>query len=160
MLCGMLCQMSIVTLLELSDSLSLLACARLCPALSSYHLGNRESAVLTPKRQQKACVSVPGLRCTNKLFCLQQKFRRVRKMSDDEDDEEEDYGKEEHEKEAIAEEIFQDGEGEEGGEAVEAPVAPPEEEEEEEEDESGEYGWSKACHRIKALEPSKAFPEL
>ncbi|KFU87702.1 Transcription elongation factor SPT6, partial [Chaetura pelagica] len=65
-----------------------------------------------------------------------QKFRRVRKMSDDEDDEEEDYGKEEHEKEAIAEEIFQDGEGEEGGEAVEAPVAPPEEEEEEEEDES------------------------
>ncbi|NXX65199.1 SPT6H factor, partial [Spizella passerina] len=67
---------------------------------------------------------------------LQQKFRRVRKMSDDEDDEAEDYGKEEHEKEAIAEEIFQDGEGEEGGEAVEAPVAPQEEEEEEEEDES------------------------
>ncbi|NWR80929.1 SPT6H factor, partial [Centropus unirufus] len=65
-----------------------------------------------------------------------QKFRRVRKMSDDEDDEEEDYGKEEHEKEAIAEEIFQDGEGEEGGEVVEAPVAQPEEEEEEEEDES------------------------
>uniref|UniRef100_A0A674GYP5 Transcription elongation factor SPT6 n=1 Tax=Taeniopygia guttata TaxID=59729 RepID=A0A674GYP5_TAEGU len=57
-------------------------------------------------------------------------------MSDDEDDEAEDYGKEEHEKEAIAEEIFQDGEGEEGGEAVEAPVAPQEEEEEEEEDES------------------------
>uniref|UniRef100_A0A674IU39 SPT6 homolog, histone chaperone and transcription elongation factor n=1 Tax=Terrapene triunguis TaxID=2587831 RepID=A0A674IU39_9SAUR len=65
-----------------------------------------------------------------------QKFRRVRKMSDDEDDEEEDYGKEEHEKEAIAEEIFQDGEGEEGGEAVDAPIAPPEEEEEDEEDES------------------------
>nr|XP_014431509.1 transcription elongation factor SPT6-like [Pelodiscus sinensis] len=58
-------------------------------------------------------------------------------MSDDEDDEEEDYGKEEHEKEAIAEEIFQDGEGEEGGEAVDAPIGAPEEEEEEEEDESG-----------------------
>uniref|UniRef100_A0A7M4G146 Transcription elongation factor SPT6 n=1 Tax=Crocodylus porosus TaxID=8502 RepID=A0A7M4G146_CROPO len=65
-----------------------------------------------------------------------QKFRRVRKMSDDEDDEEEDYGKEEHEKEAIAEEIFQDGEGEDGGEAAEAPLTAPEEEEEEEEDES------------------------
>lgn len=62
-------------------------------------------------------------------------------MSDDEDDEEEDYGKEEHEKEAIAEEIFQDGEGEEGGEAVDAPIAPPEEEEEDEEDESGRHQW-------------------
>lgn len=68
----------------------------------------------------------------------QQKFRRVRKMSDDEDDEEEEYGKEEHEKEAIAEEIFQDGEGEEGQEAVEAPMAAPEEEEEEDE-ESGRW---------------------
>lgn len=71
------------------------------------------------------------------MLHVQQKFRRVRKMSDDEDDEEEDYGKEEHEKEAIAEEIFQDGEGEEGGEAAEAPLTGPEEEEEEEEDESG-----------------------
>uniref|UniRef100_A0A670JS76 SPT6 homolog, histone chaperone and transcription elongation factor n=1 Tax=Podarcis muralis TaxID=64176 RepID=A0A670JS76_PODMU len=69
-------------------------------------------------------------------FPRQQKFRRVRKMSDDEDDEEEDYGKEEHEKEAIAEEIFQDGEGEDGGEGGEGPVAAAEEEEEEEEDES------------------------
>lgn len=95
-------------------------------------------------------MSMPGIVGPNELFCLQQKFRRVRKMSDDEDDEEEDYGKEEHEKEAIAEEIFQDGEGEEGGEAVEAPVAPPEEEEEEEEDESGECGWSVTS---KALRP-------
>lgn len=55
-------------------------------------------------------------------------------MSDDEDDDEEEYGKEEHEKEAIAEEIFQDGEGEEGQEAVEAPMAPPEEEEEDDEE--------------------------
>lgn len=62
-------------------------------------------------------------------------------MSDDEDDEEEDYGKEEHEKEAIAEEIFQDGEGEEGVEAVDATIAPPEDEEEEEEDESGRHQW-------------------
>lgn len=55
-------------------------------------------------------------------------------MSDDEDDDEEEYGKEEHEKEAIAEEIFQDGEGEEGQEAIEAPMAPPEEEEEDDEE--------------------------
>uniref|UniRef100_H9GNT7 SPT6 homolog, histone chaperone and transcription elongation factor n=1 Tax=Anolis carolinensis TaxID=28377 RepID=H9GNT7_ANOCA len=57
-------------------------------------------------------------------------------MSDDEDDEEEDLGKEEHEKEAIAEEIFQDGEGEEGAEAAEGPVVAPDEDEEEDEDES------------------------
>ncbi|KAK1331408.1 hypothetical protein QTO34_009362 [Cnephaeus nilssonii] len=63
-----------------------------------------------------------------------QKYRRVKKMSDDEDDDEEEYGKEEHEKEAIAEEIFQDGEGEEGQEAVEAPMAPAEEEEEDDEE--------------------------
>uniref|UniRef100_A0A2K6FY10 Transcription elongation factor SPT6 n=1 Tax=Propithecus coquereli TaxID=379532 RepID=A0A2K6FY10_PROCO len=63
-----------------------------------------------------------------------QKYRRVKKMSDDEDDDEEEYGKEEHEKEAIAEEIFQDGEGEEGQDAVEAPMAPPEEEEEDDEE--------------------------
>uniref|UniRef100_A0A8C9AN54 Transcription elongation factor SPT6 n=1 Tax=Prolemur simus TaxID=1328070 RepID=A0A8C9AN54_PROSS len=63
-----------------------------------------------------------------------QKYRRVKKMSDDEDDDEEEYGKEEHEKEAIAEEIFQDGEGEEGQEALEAPMAPPEEEEEDDEE--------------------------
>ncbi|EAW51119.1 suppressor of Ty 6 homolog (S. cerevisiae), isoform CRA_d [Homo sapiens] len=63
-----------------------------------------------------------------------QKYRRVKKMSDDEDDDEEEYGKEEHEKEAIAEEIFQDGEGEEGQEAMEAPMAPPEEEEEDDEE--------------------------
>lgn len=97
---------------------------------------------------------------TNTEFSLQQKFRRVRKMSDDEDDEAEDYGKEEHEKEAIAEEIFQDGEGEEGGEAVEAPVAPQEEEEEEEEDESGECGWSvtsSVSPKIKAQEQSSDF---
>lgn len=60
-------------------------------------------------------------------------------MSDDEDDEEEDYGKEEHEKEAIAEEIFQDGEGEEGVDTVEGPIGPGDDEEEEEEDESGKY---------------------
>ncbi|KFO25570.1 Transcription elongation factor SPT6 [Fukomys damarensis] len=63
-----------------------------------------------------------------------QKYRRVKKMSDDEDDDEEEYGKEEHEKEAIAEEIFQDGEGEEGQEAVEASMGPPEEEEEDDEE--------------------------
>lgn len=62
-------------------------------------------------------------------------------MSDDEDDDEEEYGKEEHEKEAIAEEIFQDGEGEEGQEAMEAPMAPPEEEEEDDE-ESGMLYWA------------------
>ncbi|XP_015684982.1 transcription elongation factor SPT6-like, partial [Protobothrops mucrosquamatus] len=66
-----------------------------------------------------------------------QKFRRVRKMSDDEDDKEEDYGKEEHEKEAIAEEIFQDGEGEEGGDGGDGHLAAAEDEEDEEEDESG-----------------------
>lgn len=55
-------------------------------------------------------------------------------MSDDEDDDEEECGKEEHEKEAIAEEIFQDGDGEEGQEALEAPMAPPEEEEEDDEE--------------------------
>ncbi|XP_015682945.1 transcription elongation factor SPT6 [Protobothrops mucrosquamatus] len=65
-----------------------------------------------------------------------QKFRRVRKMSDDEDDKEEDYGKEEHEKEAIAEEIFQDGEGEEGGDGGDGHLAAAEDEEDEEEDES------------------------
>uniref|UniRef100_A0A2K5NHE5 Transcription elongation factor SPT6 n=1 Tax=Cercocebus atys TaxID=9531 RepID=A0A2K5NHE5_CERAT len=70
-----------------------------------------------------------------------QKYRRVKKMSDDEDDDEEEYGKEEHEKEAIAEEIFQDGEGEEGQEAMEAPMAPPEEEEEDDE-ESGTLYWA------------------
>uniref|UniRef100_A0A803TH55 SPT6 homolog, histone chaperone and transcription elongation factor n=1 Tax=Anolis carolinensis TaxID=28377 RepID=A0A803TH55_ANOCA len=75
---------------------------------------------------------------SDKSICVsrQQKFRRVRKMSDDEDDEEEDLGKEEHEKEAIAEEIFQDGEGEEGAEAAEGPVVAPDEDEEEDEDES------------------------
>lgn len=84
-------------------------------------------------------------------------------MSDDEDDEAEDYGKEEHEKEAIAEEIFQDGEGEEGGEAVEAPVAPQEEEEEEEEDESGECGWSitsEVCLVLKHRNKVQTFCEL
>ncbi|XP_039221449.1 transcription elongation factor SPT6 isoform X1 [Crotalus tigris] len=65
-----------------------------------------------------------------------QKFRRVRKMSDDEDDKEEDYGQEEHEKEAIAEEIFQDGEGEEGGDGGDGHLAAAEDEEDEEEDES------------------------
>ncbi|KAM3854892.1 LOW QUALITY PROTEIN: transcription elongation factor SPT6 [Vipera latastei] len=65
-----------------------------------------------------------------------QKFRRVRKMSDDEDDKEEEYGKEEHEKEAIAEEIFQDGEGEEGGDGADGHLATAEDEEDEEEDES------------------------
>uniref|UniRef100_A0A803TVC8 SPT6 homolog, histone chaperone and transcription elongation factor n=2 Tax=Anolis carolinensis TaxID=28377 RepID=A0A803TVC8_ANOCA len=77
-------------------------------------------------------------RISDKSICVsrQQKFRRVRKMSDDEDDEEEDLGKEEHEKEAIAEEIFQDGEGEEGAEAAEGPVVAPDEDEEEDEDES------------------------
>lgn len=59
-------------------------------------------------------------------------------MSDDEDDDEEECGKEEHEKEAIAEAIFQYEEGEEGQEAVEAPIAPPEEEEEDDE-ESGTW---------------------
>uniref|UniRef100_A0A8C5RCP7 SPT6 homolog, histone chaperone and transcription elongation factor n=1 Tax=Laticauda laticaudata TaxID=8630 RepID=A0A8C5RCP7_LATLA len=65
-----------------------------------------------------------------------QKFRRVRKMSDDEDEKEEDYGKEEHEKEAIAEEIFQDGEGEEGGDGADGHLAAGDDEEDEEEDES------------------------
>nr|XP_014354517.1 PREDICTED: transcription elongation factor SPT6 isoform X2 [Latimeria chalumnae] len=61
-----------------------------------------------------------------------QKFRRVRKMSDDE--EEDELGKDGHERDAIAEEIFQDGEGEEG-ESIEH-LPPPEEEEEEEDEES------------------------
>uniref|UniRef100_A0A8C6X1E5 SPT6 homolog, histone chaperone and transcription elongation factor n=1 Tax=Naja naja TaxID=35670 RepID=A0A8C6X1E5_NAJNA len=65
-----------------------------------------------------------------------QKFRRVRKMSDDEDEKEEDYGKEEHEKEAIAEEIFQDGEGEEGGDGADGHLVPGDDEEDEDEDES------------------------
>ncbi|XP_070591606.1 LOW QUALITY PROTEIN: transcription elongation factor SPT6 [Erythrolamprus reginae] len=65
-----------------------------------------------------------------------QKFRRVRKMSDDEDEKEEDYGKEEHEKEAIAEEIFQDGEGEEGAEGADGHMAAADDEEDDEEDES------------------------
>lgn len=60
-------------------------------------------------------------------------------MSDDEDDEEEENGKEEHEKEAIAEEIFQDREGDEGGEAVEGHLAQADDEEDDDEDESGTY---------------------
>lgn len=61
-------------------------------------------------------------------------------MSDDEDEKEEDYGKEEHEKEAIAEEIFQDGEGEEGGDGADGHLAAADDEEDEEEDESGMCG--------------------
>uniref|UniRef100_A0A8C6V810 Transcription elongation factor SPT6 n=1 Tax=Naja naja TaxID=35670 RepID=A0A8C6V810_NAJNA len=57
-------------------------------------------------------------------------------MSDDEDEKEEDYGKEEHEKEAIAEEIFQDGEGEEGGDGADGHLVPGDDEEDEDEDES------------------------
>ncbi|GCB62536.1 hypothetical protein scyTo_0000044, partial [Scyliorhinus torazame] len=64
-----------------------------------------------------------------------QKFRRVKKVSDDEDEEEEETTKKGHEKEAIADELFPEYEGEEG-EQVEAPVVAPEEEEEEEEEES------------------------
>ncbi|KAM5179933.1 transcription elongation factor SPT6 isoform 2-T2 [Mantella aurantiaca] len=64
-----------------------------------------------------------------------QKFRRVRKMSDDED-EEEDAGKEEHEKEAIAEEIFQDGEEDDRHEATDQPGLDGEGEEEEDDEES------------------------
>ncbi|XP_078278695.1 transcription elongation factor SPT6 [Rhinoraja longicauda] len=65
----------------------------------------------------------------------QQKFRRVKKVSDDEDEEEEETAKKGHEKEAIADELFPEYEGEEG-EQVEVPVVAPEEEEEEEEEES------------------------
>uniref|UniRef100_A0A4W3JZH9 SPT6 homolog, histone chaperone and transcription elongation factor n=1 Tax=Callorhinchus milii TaxID=7868 RepID=A0A4W3JZH9_CALMI len=64
-----------------------------------------------------------------------QKFRRVKKVSDDEDEEEEEHSKKGHEKEAIADELFPEFDGEER-EQVEAPVIPPEEEEEEEEEES------------------------
>ncbi|XP_038670173.1 transcription elongation factor SPT6 [Scyliorhinus canicula] len=64
-----------------------------------------------------------------------QKFRRVKKVSDDEDEEEEETTKKGHEKEAIADELFPEYDGEEG-EQVEAPVVAPEEEEEEEEEES------------------------
>lgn len=65
----------------------------------------------------------------------QQKFRRVKKVSDDEDEEEEETAKKGHEKEAIADELFPEYEGEEG-EQVEVPVVAPEEEEEEEDEES------------------------
>ncbi|PIO27958.1 hypothetical protein AB205_0200800 [Aquarana catesbeiana] len=65
-----------------------------------------------------------------------QKFRRVRKMSEDED-EEEDAGKEEHEKEAIAEEIFQDGDDEGRHEAADQPLVDGEGDEEEDDEESG-----------------------
>uniref|UniRef100_A0A2K6JWM4 Transcription elongation factor SPT6 n=2 Tax=Rhinopithecus TaxID=542827 RepID=A0A2K6JWM4_RHIBE len=81
---------------------------------------------------QSNCGGKKGVRL--EIWYPYQKYRRVKKMSDDEDDDEEEYGKEEHEKEAIAEEIFQDGEGEEGQEAMEAPMAPPEEEEEDDEE--------------------------
>ncbi|XP_072099804.1 transcription elongation factor SPT6 [Mobula birostris] len=64
-----------------------------------------------------------------------QKFRRVKKVSDDEDEEEEETTKKGHEKEAIADELFPEFEGEEG-EQAEPPVVAPEEEEEEEEEES------------------------
>lgn len=64
-----------------------------------------------------------------------QKFRRVRKMSEDED-EEEDAGKEEHEKEAIAEEIFQDGDDEGRHEAADQPLVDGEGDEEEDDEES------------------------
>ncbi|XP_055514099.1 transcription elongation factor SPT6 isoform X2 [Leucoraja erinacea] len=64
-----------------------------------------------------------------------QKFRRVKKVSDDEDEEEEETAKKGHEKEAIADELFPEYEGEEG-EQVEVPVVAPEEEEEEEDEES------------------------
>ncbi|XP_041097249.1 transcription elongation factor SPT6 isoform X2 [Polyodon spathula] len=63
-----------------------------------------------------------------------QKFRRVRKMSDDED-EEEDEVREGHEKDLIAEEIFQGAEGEEG-EVIEGPIHGHDEDEEEEDEES------------------------
>ncbi|XP_069040225.1 transcription elongation factor SPT6 [Lepisosteus oculatus] len=63
-----------------------------------------------------------------------QKFRRVRKMSDDEDEEEED-GREGHEKDLIAEEIFTDG-GVEDGEPVDVPPHGVDEEEDEDEEES------------------------
>uniref|UniRef100_A0A803TLP2 SPT6 homolog, histone chaperone and transcription elongation factor n=1 Tax=Anolis carolinensis TaxID=28377 RepID=A0A803TLP2_ANOCA len=97
----------------------------------------RDSERLTNQMNIQYIVSI-YFSISDKSICVsrQQKFRRVRKMSDDEDDEEEDLGKEEHEKEAIAEEIFQDGEGEEGAEAAEGPVVAPDEDEEEDEDES------------------------
>ncbi|XP_051786507.1 transcription elongation factor SPT6 [Erpetoichthys calabaricus] len=62
------------------------------------------------------------------------KFRRVLKVSDDEDEEEED-GREGHEKDLIAEEIFQGEEGDDG-EHIEVPVHGPEEDEEEDTEES------------------------
>ncbi|XP_069471429.1 transcription elongation factor SPT6 [Ambystoma mexicanum] len=68
----------------------------------------------------------------------QQKFRRVRKMSDDEEEEEEDLG-EEHDKEAIADEIFQDGEGDEAPEPQEPTITPTEEEEEDDESDIDDF---------------------
>ncbi|XP_069767322.1 transcription elongation factor SPT6 isoform X2 [Narcine bancroftii] len=64
---------------------------------------------------------------------VKRKFRRVKKVYDDEDEEEEDTTKKGDEKEAIADELFPEFDGEEGEQVVTAGGAPDEEEEEEEE---------------------------
>lgn len=66
----------------------------------------------------------------------QQKFRRVRKMSDDEDEDDDD-GREAHEKDLIADEIFTGDGGIEDGEHVDVALHPGDDEEEDDE-ESGE----------------------
>uniref|UniRef100_A0A8C9VVV6 SPT6 homolog, histone chaperone and transcription elongation factor n=1 Tax=Scleropages formosus TaxID=113540 RepID=A0A8C9VVV6_SCLFO len=69
------------------------------------------------------------------VLITQQKFRRVRKMSDDEDEDDDD-GREAHEKDLIADEIFT-GDGDvEDGEHVDVALHPGEEEDDE--DESGD----------------------
>ncbi|XP_010894715.3 transcription elongation factor SPT6 [Esox lucius] len=62
-----------------------------------------------------------------------QKFRRLRAMSDDEDEEGDDKVRDAHEKDMIADEIFM-GTGADEGEALDVPLHPGEDEEEEEEE--------------------------
>uniref|UniRef100_A0A674C8N9 SPT6 homolog, histone chaperone and transcription elongation factor n=1 Tax=Salmo trutta TaxID=8032 RepID=A0A674C8N9_SALTR len=63
----------------------------------------------------------------------QQKFRRLRDMSDDEDEEGDDDIREAHEKDMIADEIFM-GTGADEGEALDVPLHPGEDEEEDDEE--------------------------
>uniref|UniRef100_A0A8C9R3L7 Transcription elongation factor SPT6 n=1 Tax=Scleropages formosus TaxID=113540 RepID=A0A8C9R3L7_SCLFO len=72
------------------------------------------------------------------VLITQQKFRRVRKMSDDEDEDDDD-GREAHEKDLIADEIFT-GDGDvEDGEHVDVALHPGEEEDDEDESDIDDF---------------------
>lgn len=69
------------------------------------------------------------------LVCIfQQRFRRLRDMSDDEDEEGDDDVREAHEKDMIADEIFMGVGGLDESEAVDLPLHPGEDDEEDDEE--------------------------